>query len=473
MSRRAAVKPMVAIIGTTGTGKSQLAVDLARRFNGEIVNADAMQLYRGLPVITNKITEEEQHGVPHHLLGCVEPHEQPWRVDRFIARALEVVEGIHARQRLPILVGGTHYYIQSLLFPDASTLSTGTAPNRDDGLSKTTLENDSYATLLNESTEALMARLRAVDPVMANRWHPHERRKIKRSLEIYLQTGRRPSELYAEQAASSNVNGATGKKLPAAPDHADELLSVEVDAAAATTNTMQFPTLILWTHTERDILFQRLNDRVDRMLEFGLLREVEQLNCILHSSTSAGQPIDQTSGIWVSIGYRQLQGYVSSLQDANCGTDELGVALADAIDRTKIATRHYAKSQLKWIRIKLANALRCADALSALSLLDTSRPEAWQTEVLAPATKLTEALINGHDLEPVGHSSAVAQRLLHDSQPYDLSQRRDLWTTHKCATCDMTVVTDKQWNIHLQSKRHKQAMKRQRTTKTCHDARPP
>ncbi|KAG9809606.1 hypothetical protein KCU68_g21220, partial [Aureobasidium melanogenum] len=96
--------PLVAVVGATGTGKSELAVNIARKFNGEIINGDAMQLYESLPVITNKMPEDERGGIPHHLLGCIGLNEETWTVGNFVSNALAKISEIRARGRLPILV---------------------------------------------------------------------------------------------------------------------------------------------------------------------------------------------------------------------------------------------------------------------------------------------------------------------------------------------------------------------------------
>jgi tRNA dimethylallyltransferase len=150
-------------------------VNIARRFNGEIINGDAMQLYEGLPVITNKMPEDERDGIPHHLLGCISLNEETWTVGNFVSNALAKISEIRARGRLPILVGGTHYYTQSLLFHDAlANKSQDEEP----------VQNAERLAVLEEPTEVLLAKLREVDPVMADRWHPNDRRKIQRSLEL-------------------------------------------------------------------------------------------------------------------------------------------------------------------------------------------------------------------------------------------------------------------------------------------------
>ncbi|KAJ8607881.1 hypothetical protein MRB53_039977 [Persea americana] len=202
--------PLIAVVGATGTGKSELAVKLAKAHNGEIINGDAMQLYSGLPIITNKITPAEQQGIPHHLLGRIGLNEQTWVVGTFVKQALSVIDEIRARGKLPVLVGGTHYYTQSLLFHDR--LADG------DEVANVEPENDDQQEWpeLERPTEELLEELKRVDPVMAERWHPNDRRKIQRSLQIYLKTGRKASDLYAEQRTrktdEGHVNGAAAEE---------------------------------------------------------------------------------------------------------------------------------------------------------------------------------------------------------------------------------------------------------------------
>src|SRR5689334_20221731 len=118
MARRAPASRMSVLMSPAQaeTDHSKLAVELATRYNGEIINADAMQMYKGLPIITNKLTTEEQRGIPHHLLGSIELHEDPWVVTQFKKEATRIISEIRGRGKLPIVVGGTSYYLDGLLF---------------------------------------------------------------------------------------------------------------------------------------------------------------------------------------------------------------------------------------------------------------------------------------------------------------------------------------------------------------------
>jgi tRNA dimethylallyltransferase len=153
------------------------------------VNGDAMQMYKGLPIITNQIPVHERHGIPHHMLACIELDQPSWRITRFKREALKIIQEIRSRGKTPILVGGTHYYTQAVLFHKTILPSDQEL----DAASDDSAEEEKFP-ILEASTEEMLQKLREVDPVMAERWHPNERRKIRRSLQIYLQTGRRASD---------------------------------------------------------------------------------------------------------------------------------------------------------------------------------------------------------------------------------------------------------------------------------------
>lgn len=412
---------------------SQLAVSLAKRHGGEIINGDAMQLYSGLPIITNKVTVEEQHGVSHHLLGCIGIEEPTWVVGTFVRRALGVIEEIRSRGKLPILVGGTHYYTQSLLFKDR--LAETEDRREDDGEVKEAQKADGFVQdlgekypILNEPTQVLLEKLRNVDPVMADRWHPNDRRKIQRSLEIYLQTGRRASEIYAEQREARDT------------------------AQARESTTLRFPTLVFWLHAETETLRARLDARVDRMIARGLLDEVQTLAAHAEEQARAGTEVDESRGIWVSIGFKEFKGYAAALRSGTQDAKELERLRLDAIEKTKIATRQYAKRQTRWIRIKLLNALASASSPTPpLYLLDATDVSAFSSNALEPADDLASAFLAGESMiEPQSLSSAAAENL--ELRPVEEAK---VWVKQNCDICCTTCVTEKQWEAHVRSRSHR------------------
>ncbi|KAI9840600.1 MAG: hypothetical protein M1838_003995 [Thelocarpon superellum] len=432
--RTAPPQPLIAIVGATGTGKSQLAVELASRFDGEIINGDALQMYDGLPIITNKMAAEDRRKIPHHLLGCVGLEEPPWRVDVFTQKAIGVIDEIRRRGKLPILVGGTHYYTQSLLFEDA-LLSNGPAK---DG-AEATQEWDAES-ILNAPTEQILSRLREVDPVMADRWHPNDRRKVQRSLEIYLSTGRRASDIYEEQRQRRQIQ--RGDDATAHESSTDDRIS-----------SVRCPTMILWVHADAEVLKTRLDRRVDDMVQVGLLAEVQQLEEYRRPHHGAARSVDLTRGIWIAIGYKEFHDYVSALREGGVGQDRLDSLREQAIERTKAATRQYARRQVRWIRIRLCKALSEAGMARRLCLLDGSDLERWTEHVVQPASDLVEAFLQGGSPPSLPSVSVEGQSMLVVPEE---GERRSI---RRCDLCGTATVMEEDWAKHMESRRHRNAVR--------------
>ncbi|EKG13559.1 tRNA isopentenyltransferase [Macrophomina phaseolina MS6] len=396
-----------------------------------------MQLYEGLPVITNKITVEEMKGVPHHLLGAITHHEETWTVTEFVKRALNVIGDIHSRGKLPVVVGGTHYYVQSLLFNDTLADQSG------DG--EESVDAKLYP-ILDEPTEKILAKLREVDPIMADRWHPNDRRKIQRSLEIWLRTGKPASQMYEEQSLRKQ-SSLTGEG--------------EVEAKRMTV-TPRFPALLFWVHAANDPLRARLDARVEKMLANGLLDEVDELGRFLQDRELEGTPVDRSRGIWVSIGYKEFETYQRALASQSADAKELAKLKSQAIEQVQAGTRQYAKRQIRWIRIKLLNALSNANSTKNLYLLDGSDLSHWQDCVETPALDLVAKFLGGETLPDPQRLSDTAAEMLMPKREYDLSERRDLWQRRTCETCNTVAVTESDWAKHIHSRGHKIREKKQR-----------
>lgn len=338
---------------------------------------------------------------------------------------------IRSRGKLPILVGGTHYYTQSLLFEDALASEPVVAKDR---------SSEKFA-ILNEPSEVIMAKLREVDPVMADRWHVNDRRKIQRSLEIYLETGKPASQVYSEQrskneAAAGDADG-PGSEAPSGP-------------------SLRFPTLVFWVHAPKEVLHPRLDGRIVKMLDRGLLSEVDTLTNFRHEyEAETGQTVDQSRGIWVSIGYKEFLDYQSALSSGTATSKDLEKMKQSAIEKTQAATRQYSKRQIRWISIKLLNALFSAGQKRNTFVMDGSNIPEWEQTVLEPAADITKRFLAGEELPDPSSMSALAREMLVPNREYDLSTRPDLWQKRTCEVCGTTSVTENNWEQHIKSRLHR------------------
>ncbi|HWU23605.1 MAG TPA: tRNA (adenosine(37)-N6)-dimethylallyltransferase MiaA [Nocardioides sp.] len=277
----AAPRPIVAIVGPTASGKTRLSVDLAHRLGAEIINTDAMALYRGMDIGTAKPAEAERGGVPHHLLDTLTV-DQPASVAEFQGWARALIADLRDRGTTPILVGGSALYTRAILdrfdFP-------GTDPQVRERLERELVEH---------GPAPLFARLRTLDPVSADRIEPENGRRIVRALEVIELTG---------QPFSA--------RLPV-QEYADP-------------HTVQ-----IGVHIDRETLARRIEARVQRMFDDGLVAEVEQL-------LTQGLAEGRTAAM--AIGYRQVIAHLHG-----------ELTLEEAQERTVTATRKFARRQLAWWR---------------------------------------------------------------------------------------------------------------------------
>ncbi|CAG8511803.1 10162_t:CDS:10 [Paraglomus occultum] len=406
-------RSIITVIGTTGVGKSDLGVQLSKALQGEVVNADSMQVYKGLDIITNKITTAEREGITHHLMDFLElPRE--YKVTEFINDATRIICEIHDRNHIPIVVGGTNYYIQSLLWNNSlvGDLSVDNVPEESES-------DDDFGELLNANTDVLYERLQNVDPIMANRWHRKDRRKIRRSLQIYLQTGKRHSDWIEEQ----QHQGESG-------------------------NSLRYPrTCIFWLYAEPKVLDARLDARVDKMIESGLFDEIMQLREKSNSTDDVivpdGTSVNYTRGIWQAIGYKEFDPYMTALSlDPPIHSDKLEVLKSKCIDAMKTATRR-----------KLVLVLKLILAL-----------DEWDRNVRDTAIDIArEFLATGRGPDPF--SFPRAQELLtptKNTTPYDLIRT---WSKHDCEVCSsiegrpVTLDGQNEADQHFRSKMHRSNVK--------------
>ena len=276
--------PLAVVAGPTASGKTGLAVELALRLNGEVVSADSMQIYRRMAIATAKPTLQEMKGVPHHLIDFLEPGES-FSVAQYVQRARQVIGEIHSRGKLPIVAGGTGLYIQSLV--DNVSFS----PQPEDPELRERLRQKAE----REGAQALLEELREFDPQSAARLHPNNLGRVIRAIEVYRLTGR--------------------------------TMTQQLEDSRREPSPYRLCMLGL-TYSRRELLYDRINRRVDVMMEEGLLEEARQMRREKLSSTAAQ-----------AIGYKELEGYFAGQEP-----------LEEALERMKRETRRYAKRQLTWFR---------------------------------------------------------------------------------------------------------------------------
>ncbi|KAJ2557586.1 tRNA dimethylallyltransferase, mitochondrial [Coemansia sp. RSA 1933] len=445
-------KSLIAITGTTGVGKSQLAIELARAVNGEVINADALQVYKGYDIVTNKVTTEETLGVPHHLLGFVEPSVE-YSVQRFEQDALQKISEIHGRNRVPILVGGTNYYIQSVLFRKSLISSNRTTGSTDDvaDAEKTPAERAFEASKGDVSDRELWEELKQVDPLMAEKWHPNNRRKVLRSLEVAATTGRKHSEWIQES-----------------------------EAARSKEEALRFPTLLFWLYAETSVLNKRLDERVDKMVERGLFDEVSQLAKDLTDTNSlGGSSGDFSLGIKQAIGFREFEAYLKAraaapdAEDNGCVRGDAELLKQRGLEDMKTSTRRYAKRQISWIRNKLIPECRATAEKSKTAhayILDASDLGSWDTCVRTKGTRIAKRFIDGEDLPDAASVSPAARALLAEIK--DRPESLLAWKRHHCSVCSKTAEEardgvaydvwlngDDEYDCHRRSRQHKKNLR--------------
>ena len=276
--------PLVVIAGPTGSGKTALSVELARRFDGEVVSGDSMQIYKQMEIATAKPTLEEMRGVPHHLVGFLDC-SKPYSVADYVKQASAVIEDIYGRGKLPFVVGRTGLYITSLV----NHISF------DEIVSDSSLRSQLLDRLNREGGQSLLDELRQFDPETAAALHPNNGNRIVRAIEVYRLTGITMSEHQRRSREKPSPYRLC---------------------------------MIGLTAKNRQVLYDRINRRVDEMMQKGLLEEARRILEIPGLKTA-----------YQAIGYKELAGYF----DGTC-------TLETALEKIKQESRRYAKRQLTWFR---------------------------------------------------------------------------------------------------------------------------
>lgn len=283
---------LICVVGATASGKTALGVSVAEAVGGEVISADSMQVYKGMPIATAAATAEEQRGIRHHLLECLPP-DDAFSVADFVSMARNIIGDIVSRGRVPIIVGGTGLFIDSLVRNIAFSDVSG-----DDSLRRE---------LDNLSGEELYNRLKLADRTAADAIHPNNRKRIIRALEL------------CHAGTSKTEQNEKSLRNPTPYD----ALYIGIG------------------YRDRNVLYERINKRVDLMIQNGLVQEAQRMRST--ASFTARQ----------AIGHKELYPYLDG-----------DIMLADAVDNLKKETRHYAKRQLTWFRRNEGISWLYADEMS-------------------------------------------------------------------------------------------------------------
>lgn len=272
------MKKIICVVGPTASGKTKLGIELAKMLNTEIISADSVQVYKGLDIGSAKVTEKEMEGIKHHLIDICNP-DQEYDMTMFQKEARAIIDRLTNEGKTPIIVGGTGLYINSLIF-DYDT----NAPKRDANF------KEKYKELTNEQLHKV---LESVDPEQAKLLHPNNRRRVERAIEIFETTGENKSKAIEKQI-----------------------------------KTPLYDALIIALNPEsREVLYENINNRVDKMVNQGLIDEVES---VIKAYGSKLQSLN-------SIGYREVIDYIDGKIDQNEMTELI-----------KKNTRNFAKRQITW-----------------------------------------------------------------------------------------------------------------------------
>ncbi len=276
--------PLIAIVGPTASGKTALAIQVAKDLGGEIISADSMQIYKKMDIGTAKPSLEEREGIPHYMIDVAQPGES-FSVDRFAKEAHRIIKDIHQRGKVPIIAGGTGLYVDTVL--------------NNIKLSENSFNEEVRHKLEQEAEEKgkeyMYEKLCKIDPDAAGKLHVNDLKRVIRALEICHITGKTKTEFDKESKKTEKIY-----------------------------NSLTFALAL-----DRKILYNRIDIRVDKMMEEGLLEEVASLKDILCKNTTAFQ----------GLGYKEIIDYLDNK-----------TTLSEAVELIKKSTRNYAKRQLTWFR---------------------------------------------------------------------------------------------------------------------------
>lgn len=402
--------PIIFVIGCTGTGKSDLGVAIAKKYDGEVISVDSMQFYKGLDIATNKITSEEAEGVPHHMMSFLNPSDTSnYNVHHFKDTTLNLIQEIRSRSRIPILVGGTTYYAESILYEN-NFIESGRSRTSSESSSGSYPEEpkDDETTISNQD---LWAELRRVDEKSALLLHPNNRSRVWRALQIFRDTGIPKSQHVERQKTDESID------LPGKLRFDDSL--------------------VIYMDAKSEVLDERLDGRVDKMIRMGLKKELAEFYEEHH------QTIQHLKyGVMQCIGLKEFVPWL------NLAPPERDTAKGDKLfkqgcDDVKLHTRQYARRQRRWYKMRLLRRSDGDRKMASTKMLDTSD----KTRIISDGMEIVDRWMGGVDL-------------FEEISPEPVLKGADANVILTCDVCSVTMTGRDNWQKHIVGKKHKHSLKK-------------
>lgn len=442
--------PIIVILGSTATGKTKLSIELAKRFNGEIISADSMQIYKGLDISTAKATTDERSKAVHHMLDVCDIKTKTYTVVDFRDSALPKINQLLTDDKMPIIVGGTMYYIETLLFKvlissNDRTKKTGNIDSTFNSMSSEEIVRKLNANDMNPDDPIAMHQLLTkIDPVTAQRLHPNNGRRVRRALEVYIRSGRSMSDALAEQKSQKGSSYLGG---PMRYEHV----------------------ILLWIKSDQTKLNARIDRRIDGMINDGMLFEIRKCYNALKMDG-----IDPTRGMMQAIGFKEFLPYLQQYSDETFDSDitafirERGgltgqnkfiiknriadalKLLEDCLNELRLHTKQYSRNQIKWVRNRLVSTK--GRSVPPIYELDSTNAETnWHEDVFSKAEHIIQSYIDN-----------VESNIAPAEKTENPTSNLNMHVTHFCDVCNRRFVGDFDYNIHMNSIRHKKTAAKQR-----------
>lgn len=441
--------PLVVVLGPTNCGKSRLAIELAERFQGEIISADSMQIYKGLDIVTNKVSKEEQKLAKHHMIDFVDPLKKYSVVD-FQTTSLKMIDKLMTEKKIPIIVGGTHYYIESILWKEFLIQKSNIYENLSMIDNELQILNDTRKDLVHTeddicpekiltktiyldsfkgiSPEKLWKVLEQLDPRSAYMYHPNDTRRVQRALQI-LQTEKKSMN---EVLDKKNIIG----------EHYSRGGPLRYE-----------PTCLFWLDCDKETLDKRLDERVDKMLESGLVKELEDFHKEYNlNRTRNALPHDYTRGVFQTIGFKEFHDYLMLKDEKEKASERGQNLLKTSLENMKIATRRYAKKQNRWITRRMLD--QSTRDLPPIFRLDVTKvlkeEESWDKVIRPLACTILESFLNETKLP-----NHILPYIAEPERRWDIQHSPGKFY---CEICEKTILGTYLWNIHITSGKHKKRL---------------